>query len=84
MESPVFTTRSGASASSDLIQDISRWRPGVRCASEMCSTRSGAAPAGEHGNVAAAQGEPVPLGDRAVREGCPAQHGRGPEGLEGS
>ena len=49
MESPVFTTRSGASASSDLTQDISRWRPGVRCASEMCSTRRGAAPAGSTG-----------------------------------
>src|SRR3984957_9636607 len=49
MESPVLTTRSGASASSDLIHDISRWRPGVRCASEMCSTRSGAAPAGSTG-----------------------------------
>ena len=36
-------------ASSDLIQDSSCERPGVRCASEMCSTRAGFAPAGSTG-----------------------------------
>ena len=45
IESPVFTTRSGSRASRDLIQDRSRCRPGVRCTSERCRTRSGAAPA---------------------------------------
>src|SRR5450755_1329647 len=49
IESPVFTTRSGSSASRERIQDSSRCRPGVRWASEMCRTRSGVAPGGSTG-----------------------------------
>ena len=49
MESPVLTTRSGSRSSSDRIQDMSRLRPGVRCASEMCRMRSGAEPGGRTG-----------------------------------
>ena len=49
IESPVFTTRSGSRASRVLIQDMSLRRPGVRWASEMCSTRTGRAPSGRTG-----------------------------------
>ena len=49
MLSPVLITRSGSSAASEWIQSRFQVCPGVRCASEKCSTRSGDEPAGSTG-----------------------------------
>ena len=75
----MFTTRSGSRASSDLIHDSSRCRPGVRCASEICRIRSGLAPAAEHGDVVAAQREPVALDDGGVADDGGAGYRCGPD-----
>src|SRR5260370_41390486 len=49
MASPVLTTRSGLRSSRERIHDMSLLRPGVRCVSEMCNTRSGPWPGGRPG-----------------------------------
>src|SRR5271169_6326206 len=49
MESPVLTTMWGSRSSRDRIQAMSRFRPGVRWASERCSTRNGSEPGARTG-----------------------------------